>query len=113
MSRTGSMLVDDVVPTVATTAIGRSPRGAILGDQLRQIGGAHARTARRRDAPDRLVAQAQRERRLVDRRVRVVGAVHARRAERYGRASPRVRTSGTATSRAAASACSVEIDAVS
>ena len=111
---TGSMLVVDVVPTVATTARARRRRRGPAAIA------ASSRSARIRnvvvdgDLAQRLLAEAERDDRLVDRRVRLLGAVDARRVRRRcGRPDPRALTPGTAACRAAASACSVAIDAVS
>ena len=112
ISPTGSTLVVDVVPIVATTARGRMPaarssaiaswRASVRSWKLSSQAFA---AAARCPSPSRIDG-------LVHRRMRVLGAVDAN-AEPARPASPSSRTPGTATSRAAASAWSVDIDAVS
>ena len=55
------MLVDDVVPTVATTAIGSRPARAILCDARPQRVCAHREAVVDRDATNRLQAEAERQ----------------------------------------------------
>ena len=57
--------------------------------------------------------EAEEDDRFVDGGVRVLTAVDADAGDRRAAGQPAARTSGTAASRAAASACSVETDAVS
>ena len=77
ISGTGSTLVVDVVPTVATTASGQPALRPILGDRARERVGAHPELVVALDPPQRLVAEAQQDDRLVDRRVRLIRAVDA------------------------------------
>jgi hypothetical protein len=86
---------------------------AIVGDRPRERVGAHAELCVRRDLPQRLVAEAEQDDRLVDRRVRLLGAVDAVARQVAARPCRRRARPARAASRAAASACSVEIDAVS
>ncbi len=105
IARTGSMLVVDVVPTVATTAIGRQPRRGPRRSRASSASGRMRNSRVRRDSPQRLVAEPEQDHGLVDRRVRVLGAVDAERvADRCGRRGRASARPGQPTSRAAASA---------
>ena len=74
---TGSTLVVEVVPTVATTAIGTMPAARSSAMARCERVGPHAEIGVRRHAAKAVVAEAEQDHRLVDRRVRLVGAVDA------------------------------------
>ena len=63
---TGSMLVDEVVPTVATTAIGRPPSAHVALDRLAQHVGAHPELIVGRDLDQPGLAQPQGDAGLLD-----------------------------------------------
>ena len=67
----------DVVPTVATTASGSQPAARSSAIARGERVGTHAELGVRRNLAQRLVAEPEQDHRLVDRRVRLLGAVDA------------------------------------
>ena len=111
----GSTLVVPVVPTVAHTGDGPPARRAVLGDRARERARIHPELGVGRDLPNAPRARSRgRSRPSPTELCACSGGVDTRRRGRSDRpAIPRSRTSSPAASRAAASAHSVEIDAVS
>ena len=110
---TGSIDVVEVVPTVATTAIGRMPARDVVVDAARERIRPHPKGGVAGDAHDVLLPDAERDRGLLDVRMRVFGDVDAQRAEDRDRSCRARECSRSSASRAAASAVKPAIDAVS
>ena len=93
IAATGSTEVDEVVPIVATIAIGSRPAVAVRGDRGRQRLGLAARSARSTGIRTSDAApEPERHARLLDRAVRLGGRVDAQRAGSSARpARPRAR----------------------
>ena len=89
MDATGSMLVVEVVPTVATTASGAMPLARSSAIAARNASGRMRKLLVRRDPAQGALAQAEGHHRLVVRRVRLLGRVDAIRRQAAAREAQR------------------------